>query len=203
MATAQGFADKSAFIWKIADKLRGHLKPHEYGTVMLPTLLLFRLDAVLERTKAAVLAKAASLQASRTHTLDPILRKVAGQSFYNVSPLTMTTLLSDGADGGRWPVLLPARTGSASARRPVLRLRRRLTGSGQGQIERLPSRHVEDLDLGGGVATPAIDRRGHLRQPTALLDGDGTGPNRRAGGSRVSQDRAHHVIHRDRMSGLT
>ena len=53
MATPAGLENKVAFIWKIADKLRGHLKPHEYGTVMLPTLVLFRLDAVLEPTKAA------------------------------------------------------------------------------------------------------------------------------------------------------
>jgi hypothetical protein len=47
MAIPAGFENKVAFIWKFADKLRGHLKPHEYGTVMLPTLVLFRLDAVL------------------------------------------------------------------------------------------------------------------------------------------------------------
>ncbi len=54
MAAPAGFENKVAFIWKIADKLRGHLKPHEYGSVMLPTLVLFRLDAVLEPTKPAV-----------------------------------------------------------------------------------------------------------------------------------------------------
>lgn len=37
MATPAGFENKVAFIWKIADKLRGPLKPHEYGSVMLPT----------------------------------------------------------------------------------------------------------------------------------------------------------------------
>jgi len=68
MATPAGFENKVAFIWKIADKLRGHLKPHEYGTVMLPTLVLFCLDAVLEPTKAAVLAKAAALEAQGTST---------------------------------------------------------------------------------------------------------------------------------------
>jgi type I restriction enzyme M protein len=95
MATPAGFENKVAFIWKIADKLRGHLKPHEYGTVMLPTLVLFRLDAVLEPTKAAVLAKAAALEAQGKSTVAPILKKVAGQSFYNTSPLTMKTMLSD------------------------------------------------------------------------------------------------------------
>ena len=60
-----GFGDKVAFVWKIADKLRGHLKPHEYGSVMLPTLVLFRLDAVLEPTKPAVLASAKALDLNR------------------------------------------------------------------------------------------------------------------------------------------
>jgi hypothetical protein len=36
MAGPEGFSDKVAFVWKVADKLRGHFKPHEYGSVMLP-----------------------------------------------------------------------------------------------------------------------------------------------------------------------
>jgi type I restriction enzyme M protein len=95
MATPAGFENKVAFIWKIADKLRGHLKPHEYGTVMLPTLVLFRLDAVLEPTKSAVLIKAASVDLNAGKGADRILRRAAKQSFYNVSPLTMKTMLSD------------------------------------------------------------------------------------------------------------
>jgi type I restriction enzyme M protein len=91
----EGFADKIAFVWKVADKLRGHFKPHEYGSVMLPLLVLRRLDAVLEPTKAAVLAKATELESSGLGNVDPILRKVAGQQFYNTSPLTFTTLLAD------------------------------------------------------------------------------------------------------------
>jgi type I restriction enzyme M protein len=95
MSTPAGFENKVAFIWKIADKLRGHLKPHEYGTVMLPTLVLFRLDAVLEPTKPAVLAKAASVDVNAGKSADRILRRAAKQAFYNVSPLTMKTMLSD------------------------------------------------------------------------------------------------------------
>ena len=63
MAAPEGFSDKVAFVWKVADKLRGHFKPHEYGSVMLPLLVLRRLDAVLEPTKAQVLAKATELDA--------------------------------------------------------------------------------------------------------------------------------------------
>ena len=91
----QGFSDKVAFVWKVADKLRGHFKPHEYGSVMLPLLVLRRLDAVLADRKDAVLAKVNSLSGSGLGNVDPILKRTAGQQFYNVSPLTFTTLLAD------------------------------------------------------------------------------------------------------------
>ena len=29
MAAPEGFSDELAFVWKVADKLRGHFKPHE------------------------------------------------------------------------------------------------------------------------------------------------------------------------------
>ena len=35
MAAPEGFRDKVTFVWKVADKLRGHFTPHEYGSVML------------------------------------------------------------------------------------------------------------------------------------------------------------------------
>jgi type I restriction enzyme M protein len=95
MATPAGFENKVAFIWKIADKLRGHLKPHEYGSVMLPALVLFRLDAVLEPTKPAVLARAQGLDLN-SPAADALLKRAAGGlPFYNTSPLSMKTMLSD------------------------------------------------------------------------------------------------------------
>ncbi len=54
-----GFDAKVAFVWRVADKLRGTFKQHEYGSVMLPLLVLRRMDAVLAPTKQAVLDKAA------------------------------------------------------------------------------------------------------------------------------------------------
>lgn len=94
MATPAGFDNKIAFVWKIADKLRGHLK-HEYGTVLLPTLGMFRLDSVLAPTKAAVIAKASKLDLNAPGT-DPLLRRAAGDlPFYNTSPLSLHTMLSD------------------------------------------------------------------------------------------------------------
>ena len=47
----------SAFIWSIADLLRGDYRPHEYGKVILPFTVLRRLDCVLAPTKAKVLAE--------------------------------------------------------------------------------------------------------------------------------------------------
>ncbi|MBT5407148.1 MAG: hypothetical protein HOL23_06185, partial [Gammaproteobacteria bacterium] len=44
------------FIFKIADKvLRGPFKPKEYGDVILPFILLRRLDCVLEEHKDTVI----------------------------------------------------------------------------------------------------------------------------------------------------
>jgi hypothetical protein len=95
VATPAGFENKIAFVWKIADKLRGHLKQHEYGTVLLPTLVMFRLDSVLAPTKAAVIAKASKLDLNAPGT-DPLLRRAAGElPFYNTSPLSLHTMLSD------------------------------------------------------------------------------------------------------------
>lgn len=45
----------ASFIWGAADVLRGTYKQHEYGDVILPFTVLFRLDAVLAPTKNAVL----------------------------------------------------------------------------------------------------------------------------------------------------
>jgi type I restriction enzyme M protein len=90
----QGFADKVAFVWRVADKLRGHFKQHEYGSVMLPLLALRRLDAVLVDTKQQVLDKAATLKEIGPGQ-DMVLKKITGQPFYNTSPLTMTSMLND------------------------------------------------------------------------------------------------------------
>lgn len=89
-----GFADKVAFVWKVADKLRGTFKQHEYGSVVLPLLVLRRMDAVLAPTKEAVVAKAASMSDIGPGE-DAILKAVANQRFYNTSPLTFASMLSD------------------------------------------------------------------------------------------------------------
>ncbi|HVT63694.1 MAG TPA: class I SAM-dependent DNA methyltransferase [Mycobacteriales bacterium] len=90
-----GFSDKVAFIWSVADLLRGDYKPHEYGRVILPLTVLRRLDATLAPTKAAVLAKDAELDRQGLVNRAKVLERVAGLSFYNTSPLDFRRLLDD------------------------------------------------------------------------------------------------------------
>ena len=84
----------SAFIWSVADLLRGDYKQSDYGKVILPFTVLRRLDCVLEATKPAVLAELVKQQAAGVNPEPFILRK-AGQSFYNTSPLDMKKLMGD------------------------------------------------------------------------------------------------------------
>ena len=82
------------FIWSVADLLRGDYKHSEYGKVILPLTVIRRLDCVLEPTKDAVLAKYKQLS-GKVENVETPLQIVAGQQFYNVSPLTFTKLLDD------------------------------------------------------------------------------------------------------------
>ena len=92
-----GFQDKVAFIWSVADLLRGDYKPSEYGRVILPLVTLRRLDCVLAPTKQAVLTEYESLKAKNLQNLDPVLERVARQQFYNTSKLDFAKLLADPA----------------------------------------------------------------------------------------------------------
>jgi type I restriction enzyme M protein len=84
----------AAFIWSVADLLRGDYKQSEYGKVILPLTVLRRLDCVLEPTKAAVLERAAKLR-GRIDNVEPVLCTVARQRFYNTSPLDFRRIADD------------------------------------------------------------------------------------------------------------
>jgi type I restriction enzyme R subunit len=87
----------SAFIWSVADLLRGDYKPADYGKVILPFTVLRRLDCVLAPTKAAVLAE---YEAKSKAGLNPdaFLKRQAGQSFYNTSQMDLKRLVGDAAN---------------------------------------------------------------------------------------------------------
>jgi type I restriction enzyme M protein len=88
-------------IWEIANRLRGPYRPPQYRLVMLPMVVLRRLDCVLEPTKDAVLAEHARLVAAGTpeNAIPRLLTRVVGQGrkqpLYNTSPYTFQKLLGD------------------------------------------------------------------------------------------------------------
>ena len=84
----------SSFIWSVADLLRGDYKQSEYGKVILPFTVLRRLDCVLEPSKAAVLAEFDSKSKAGLNP-EPFMLRIAGQSFYNTSPMDMGRLMGD------------------------------------------------------------------------------------------------------------
>ncbi len=97
MSAEQQIRNHASFIWSVADKLRGVYKQSEYGRVILPLVVLRRLDCVLEPTKADVLARATKLK-GRVENVAPVLESVAGEQFYNTSPLDFRRLLDDPAN---------------------------------------------------------------------------------------------------------
>ena len=83
------------FIWGVADEvLRGTYTEVDYGKVILPFVVIRRLECVLEPTREAVRLEIEA-RTGRVPTLDPFLRRAAQQSFYNTSPLSLERLLGD------------------------------------------------------------------------------------------------------------
>ena len=85
-------SEKSSFIWKIADLLRGDYKQSEYGDVILPFTVLCRLDSVLAPTKDKVLELNKTLKYKNK---EPFFTKVTGYKFYNTSKFTFSKLKND------------------------------------------------------------------------------------------------------------
>ena len=93
---ATNFSELANFIWSVADILRGDYKPADYGKVILPFTLVRRLDCVLEKTKSNVVAEYAKRKDEGVN-LDVFLKRKSKQSFYNISPFTVASLLADPA----------------------------------------------------------------------------------------------------------
>lgn len=92
------FTQTAAFIWSVADLLRGDFKQSQYGRVILPFTLLRRLECVLEESKDAVVAQADKVKAMNLPeeaqekmilraTLSSKTNK--GLSFFNTSPMNL------------------------------------------------------------------------------------------------------------------
>ena len=84
-----------SFVWSIAELLRGDFKQSEYGKVILPFVVLRRLDCILETSKQDVLDMAASLPKDMDEEArDALLSGVVGTNIrlYNESRFTFATL---------------------------------------------------------------------------------------------------------------
>lgn len=84
-----------SFIWSIADEiLRDVVVRGKYRDVILPMVVIRRLDAVLEPTKEKVLATKKKLDEQGFTNQKEFLCEAAGQAFYNDSPFLLRDLTS-------------------------------------------------------------------------------------------------------------
>ena len=83
------------FIWDVADLLRGPYRPPEYRKVMLPMIVLRRLDCVLDPTKAKVLEEHKKLKSQSPTYVHKMLQRAAKQAFYNTSKYDFERLKGD------------------------------------------------------------------------------------------------------------
>lgn len=90
--TNNNFSSIAAFLWSVADLLRGDFKQSQYGRIILPFTLLRRLECVLEATKPEVLAKYETVKAMPIEAQDKLLTHAAKLSFYNTSKMDLNRL---------------------------------------------------------------------------------------------------------------
>ncbi len=85
----------SSFIWNVCDDvLRGLFKQHEYGDVILPFVVLRRLDCVLEPNKDEIY-KLYEEYKSKVDDPSPIIKNTVKKEFYNHSKYDLVRLKSD------------------------------------------------------------------------------------------------------------
>jgi len=82
-------------IWGIAELLRGDYKQADYGKVILPLVVMRRLDQVLEDRRDLVIERSAKFEKQGVENVELALRQVAGQQFFNRHRLRFHQLLDD------------------------------------------------------------------------------------------------------------
>lgn len=88
----ENHSQTAAFLWSIADLLRGDFKQSQYGRIILPFTLLRRMECVLAPTKNEVIKQTFAQEGRPDTVREMILLRAAGQQFFNASPLTLGTL---------------------------------------------------------------------------------------------------------------
>lgn len=88
------FTQTAAFLWSVADLLRGDFKQSQYGRIILPFTLLRRLECVLAKDKAKVVRKQVEIgkmTLPEEATEKMLLRETEAQ-FFNTSSMDLSTL---------------------------------------------------------------------------------------------------------------
>lgn len=90
----KNFSQTAAFIWSVADLLRGDFKQSQYGRIILPFTLLRRLECVLSDTKEAVVAKHDTIkdQGLPEEMQEKQLIRISKHAFYNTSPMNLSKM---------------------------------------------------------------------------------------------------------------
>ncbi|NNA47358.1 SAM-dependent DNA methyltransferase [Pseudomonas lactis] len=89
----ENHSQTAAFLWSIADLLRGDFKQSQYGRIILPFTLLRRMECVLAPTKDAVVHEFYAQEGRPDSVRDMyMLRAAGGHQFFNASSLTLGTL---------------------------------------------------------------------------------------------------------------
>lgn len=85
-----------SFIWNIANDVLVHaFEKGDYKKIILPFMVLRRIDVLLEPTKSAVLEKKAFCDKNHIVEYSPFLTQVTGYPFFNTSAFTMKTLKNE------------------------------------------------------------------------------------------------------------
>lgn len=86
----------AAFVWSVADLLRGDYRQSEYGRVILPLTVLRRIDCVIDPVKQEMLAKYEQTKASGIENHGPVLDRLTDTpGVWNTSKYDMVKLLDD------------------------------------------------------------------------------------------------------------
>lgn len=85
-----------SFIWNIANDVLVHaFEKGDYKKIILPFMVLRRIDVLLEPTKEAVMSKKEFCDKNKITDYAPFLTQVTGYPFYNTSAFTMRTLKNE------------------------------------------------------------------------------------------------------------
>ncbi|SHH20819.1 type I restriction enzyme M protein [Fibrobacter sp. UWCM] len=96
MDNTQQFNKLVSFMWNIAnDVLVDVFEQVDYKKVILPMMVLRRIDVLLEPTKDAVLKQKAELDKQKIVNYEPVLTAITKYPFVNVSKFTMRRLTAE------------------------------------------------------------------------------------------------------------